>query len=122
MGSQDVRIAEYQRRLREMVLADVDPKQPFEAQQKEADSIMTRLLGAEWKNYSDSKQEPGEPPEDFMLRLDRVGDDYGLGRAPGVEPEVIKPELPYEEKPEKDTLSVLKNFVATLNDLLNKDK
>lgn len=98
-SGQDVKIEAYEKRLYDMVMADVDPKQPFKAQQEQADSIMTRLLGPKWK------QEEGKGN---INKLDEAGDQYDLGRAPEA------------AAPLGDENHGVTGILTTLRDLLNK--
>lgn len=101
-SGQDVKIEAYEKRLYDMVMADVDPKQPFKAQQEQADSIMTRLLGPKWK------QEEGKDDSAYINKLDEAGDQYDLGRAP-------EAAAPLDAENHGVT-----GILTTLRDLLNK--
>jgi hypothetical protein len=105
-GGTDVKIEAYEKRLYDMVMQDTSPEKDWEGRKKEADTIMSRLLGEQWNSIGDKKD-----PE-YIDKLDTAGDKLGLGRAP---------ESPGPlDNPKQHEESGLSGFLCTLRDALNK--
>lgn len=106
LSGSDVKRANYHQRLFEMVKADTDPKQDEKGRQKEACSMMDKLLGPDWKKEANPEGMDMITIEVEEDPLHEAGQKHDLGPAP--------------EKGKDATNSKKERIMATLRELLDE--